>query len=125
MVWNPSACSKTHRSMKPWWDPRHLLDGSLCKLMLLASAFIAVKSLPHLEYSNKRFVARAADFPVAYDQNKRLAVSAVEFPLVLANLEVKPDALHSQFERLTIASERLAEVLGKVVNLEENQLQLI
>lgn len=32
---------------------------------------------------------QAAGFPVAYDSAKRLAVSAVEFPVVLANLEAK------------------------------------
>ena len=75
---------------------------------------------PHLEYSNKRFAARAADFPYAYDQNKRLAVSAVEFPLVLSNLEAKLDALYGQFERLAAANERLTDMmLGRVADLEE------
>jgi hypothetical protein len=62
---------------------------------------------PHLEYSDKRLAARAAEFPVAYDSRKRLAVSAVEFFVVLANLEAKLDALYGQFERLAAANERL------------------
>ena len=74
---------------------------------------------PHLEYSDKRFAARAADFPVAYESGKRLAVSAVEFPMVLANLEAKLDALYGQFERLAAANERLTDFLGRVANLEE------
>jgi hypothetical protein len=75
---------------------------------------------PHLEYSDKRLAARAAEFPVAHDSSKRLAVSAVEFPMVLANLEAKLDALYGQFERLTIANERLTDMmLGKVADLEE------
>jgi hypothetical protein len=40
-----------------------------------------------------------------------LAVSAVEFPVVLANLEAKLDALYGQFERLTAANERLADMM--------------
>jgi hypothetical protein len=59
---------------------------------------------PHLEYSDKRLAARAASFPFAYDSGKRLAVSAVEFPVVLANLEAKLDALYGQFERLAAAN---------------------
>ena len=75
---------------------------------------------PHLEYSDKRLAARAAEFPVAHDSSKRLAVSAVEFPLVLANLEAKLDALYGQFERLTAANERLTDMmLGKVADLKE------
>ena len=73
---------------------------------------------PHLEYSDKSLAARAVGFPVAYDSGKRLAVSAVEFPVVLANLESKLDALYCQFERLCSANERLADMLGKVANLE-------
>ena len=65
-------------------------------------------------------VCRAAGFPVAYDSSKRLAVSAVEFPAVLANLEAKLDALYSQFERLAAANEHLTDMmLGRVANLEE------
>jgi hypothetical protein len=72
-----------------------------------------------LEYSDKRFAARAADFPVAYESGKRLAVSAVEFPMVLANLEAKLDALYGQFQRLAAANERLTDMmLGKSVDLE-------
>jgi hypothetical protein len=75
---------------------------------------------PHLEYSNKHFAARAADFPIAYDQNKRLAVSAVEFPLILSNLEAKLDALYGQFERLAAANERLTDMmLGRIADLEK------
>ena len=75
---------------------------------------------PHLEYSDKGLAARAEGFPVAYDGGKRLAVSAVEFPFVLANLEAKLDALYSQFERLTAANERLTEMmLGRVADLKE------
>jgi hypothetical protein len=72
---------------------------------------------PHLEYSDKRLAARAAEFPVAHDSSKRLAVSAVEFPMVLANLEAKLDALYGQFERLTAANERLTDMLCRVANL--------
>lgn len=46
---------------------------------------------PHLKYSDKRLAARAAGFPVASDSCKRLAVSAVEFPMLLTNLEAKLD----------------------------------
>jgi hypothetical protein len=75
---------------------------------------------PHLEYSDKRLAARAAGFPVAYDSGKRLAVSAVEFPVVLANLEAKLDALYGQFERLTVANERLTDImLGRITDLEK------
>ncbi len=75
---------------------------------------------PHLEYSDKRLAARAAGFPVAYDSSKQLAVSAVEFPGVLANLEAKLDALYGQFERLASANERLTDMmLGRVADLEE------
>ena len=75
---------------------------------------------PHLEYSDKRLAARAADFPVAHDSGKRLAVSAVEFPMILANLEAKLDALYGQFERLAAANERLTEMmLGRVADLEK------
>jgi hypothetical protein len=74
---------------------------------------------PHLEYSDKRLAARAAEFPVAHDSSKLLAVSAVEFPMVLANLEAKLDALYGQFERLTAANERLTDMLGRVADLEE------
>jgi hypothetical protein len=64
--------------------------------------------------------ARAAGFPVAYDSGKRLAVSAVEFPVVLANLEAKLDALYGQFERLTVANERLTDImLGRITDLEK------
>lgn len=81
---------------------------------------------PHLEYSDKRLAARAAEFPVAHDSNKRLAVSAVEFPMILANLEAKLDALYGQFERLTAANERLTDMLGRVANLEDpTQLRLL
>jgi hypothetical protein len=73
---------------------------------------------PHLEYSDKRLAARAADFPVAHDSGKRLAVSAVEFPLVLANLEAKIDALVGQFERLAASNERLTDILSKAANSE-------
>jgi hypothetical protein len=72
-----------------------------------------------LEYSDKRLAARAAGFPVAYDSGKRLAVSAVEFPMVLANLEAKLDALYGQFERLAAANERLTHMMGRVADLEE------
>jgi hypothetical protein len=73
-----------------------------------------------LEYSDKRLAARAAGFPVAHDSNKRLAVSAVEFPMILANLEAKLDALYSQFERLTAANERLTDMmLGRITDLEK------
>ena len=75
---------------------------------------------PHLEYSDKRLAARAAVYPVAYDSGKRLAVSAVEFPVVLANLEAKLDALYDQFERLAAANERLTDMmLGRVADLKE------
>jgi hypothetical protein len=73
---------------------------------------------PHLEYSDKRLAARAAEFPVAHASGKRLAVSAVEFPLVLANLEAKLDALYGQFERLVASNERLTDILSKVANFE-------
>src|SRR5450759_3093362 len=74
----------------------------------------------HLEYSDKRLAARAAGFPVAYDVGKRLAVSAVEFSVVLANLEAKLDALYGQFERLAAANERLTDMmLGRVADLNE------
>ena len=70
--------------------------------------------------SDKHLAARAAGYPVAYDSGKRLAVSAVEFPLVLANLEAKLDALYGQFERLAAANERLTDMmLGRVADLEE------
>jgi hypothetical protein len=47
--------------------------------------------------------------------------SAVEFPVVLANLEAKLDALYGQFERLAAANERLTEMmLGRVADLEES-----
>jgi len=73
-----------------------------------------------LEYSDKRLAARAAGFPVAYDVGKRLAVSAVEFSVVLANLEAKLDALYGQFERLAAANERLTDMmLGRVADLNE------
>ena len=64
-----------------------------------------------MEYSDKRLASRAAGFPVAYDSSKRLAVSAIEFPVVLANLEAKLDALYSQFERLAAANERLTDIM--------------
>jgi hypothetical protein len=74
----------------------------------------------HLEYSDKRLAARAADYPVSYDSGKQLAVSAVEFPVVLANLEAKLDALYGQFERLAAANERLTDmILGRVADLKE------
>ena len=64
--------------------------------------------------------SEAVRYPVAYDSGKRLAVSAVEFPVVLANLEAKLDALYGQFERLTAANERLTDMmLGRVADLEE------
>lgn len=53
----------------------------------------------------------------AHGSIKRLAVSAVEFPLVLANNEAKMDALCSQFERLATANEQLTDTLAKAVNL--------
>ena len=118
MVWNPSACSKTHRSMNPGGTPDICLTAVYASSCYSICVYCGKKPLPHLEYNSKRFVARAADFPIAYDQNKRLAASAVEFPLVLANLEAKPDALYDRFERLTIANERLTKVLSKFVNLE-------
>jgi hypothetical protein len=75
---------------------------------------------PHLEYSDKHLAARAAGFPIAHDSGKRLAVSAVEFPMVLANLEAKLDALYGQFERLAAANERLTDMmLGRVTDLEK------
>ena len=38
-----------------------------------------LSSRPHLEYSARCLATMAADFPVAHDSSKRLAVSAVEF----------------------------------------------
>jgi hypothetical protein len=74
-----------------------------------------------LEYSDKGLASRAAGFPVAYDSGKRLAVSAVEFPVVLANLEAKLDALYCLFERLASANERLTDLmLGRVADLKES-----
>ena len=62
----------------------------------------------------------AAGFPIAYDSGKRLAVSAVEFPVVLANLEAELDVLYGQFERLAAANERLTDMmLVRVADLEE------
>jgi hypothetical protein len=50
----------------------------------------------------------------------RLAVSAVEFPVVLTNLEAKLDVLYGQFERLTADNERLTDLmLGRVADLQE------
>jgi hypothetical protein len=70
---------------------------------------------PHLEYSDKKLAAKAAEFPVAHDSGKRLAVSAVEFPLVLANLEAKIDALFGQFERLAASNERLTDAMTRAM----------
>ncbi len=73
---------------------------------------------PHLEYSNKHLAALAAGFPVAHDSGKKLAVSAVEFPLVLANLEFKIDGMYDLLERLVLNVQLLAEALGKIANVD-------
>ena len=73
---------------------------------------------PHLEYNTKRLAAKAAQFPVAYDGMKRLATSAVGFPLILENLEAKIDGLYVHLERLSLANERLTDAFGKIANLE-------
>jgi hypothetical protein len=77
----------------------------------------ALSGSPHLEYDDKRLAERAAGVPVVYDSSKRLARSAVEFPLVLENMEAKLDALHLYVERLTVANERLTEAFDKIASL--------
>ena len=46
----------------------------------------------------------ASECLVANDFSKRSAASALESPMVLANLEAKLDTLYGQFERLTAAN---------------------
>ena len=56
--------------------------------------------------------------PIVHDSGKRLTVSAVESPMVLANLEAKLDALYGQFERLAAANKCLTDMmLGRVEDL--------
>jgi hypothetical protein len=92
---------------------------------------------PHLEYENKRHADIAASFPVAYDGRKNLGRAAVDFPLTLESLEFKVDSLRSQvaflvkdnvektqlIERLTVANERLTDILIKLFGLEGVQGQ--
>jgi hypothetical protein len=94
---------------------------------------------PHLEYEDKRHAAIAAAFPVsvAYDGRKNLGRAAVDFPLTLESLEWKVGSLCSQvaflvkdnvektqlIERLTVANERLTDILIKLFGLEGVQGQ--
>lgn len=74
--------------------------------------------VPHLEYNDKRHAAVAAAFPVASDPLKRRTMAAVNFPVVLENIESKIDFLTESVCRLVDLVGKLSDTLGKLFNLE-------
>lgn len=70
---------------------------------------------PHLEYSDKHLASVAAAFPVASDPQKRLATAAVEFPLVLANLERQVTAWPARLDNIETKIDMLVETVGRLV----------
>ncbi len=82
---------------------------------------ILLSGRPHLEYSDKRLADLAAKFPVAYDGDKRLAASAVVFPLTLENLAAKIDGLYLHLSKLIDINEKLVVYLGKIVDFADSK----
>jgi hypothetical protein len=78
-----------------------------------------LSKVPHVEFERKAHAAVAASWPpVASDPAKRLATAAVNFPVVLENIESKIDGLTESLGRLVDSVGNLSDALGRIFDLD-------